>query len=72
MVGVDLAESMQARALSKARAQELENIEFQQVRCPGNALCWPVLALFLKHTTCFTPGHSNNWHLPCFTGWHLP
>ena len=57
MVGVDLAESMQARALSKARAQELENIKFQQVQRPGSALCWPVLALFLKHTDWFTPGH---------------
>ena len=37
VVGVDLAESMQARALSKARAQELENIEFQQVQRPGSA-----------------------------------
>ncbi len=57
VVGVDLAESMQARALSKARAQELENIKFQQVQRPGSALYWPVLALFLEHTDWFTPGH---------------
>lgn len=57
MVGVDLAESMQARALSKARAQELENIEFQQVQRPVSALRWPVLALLLKHTDWFTPRH---------------
>ena len=55
MVGVDLAESMHARALSKARAQELENIEFQQVQRPGSALYWPVFALFLKHTDWFNP-----------------
>ena len=31
VVGVDLGDSMQARAQAKARAQELANVHFQQV-----------------------------------------
>ncbi len=49
VVGVDLEDSMQARAQAKARAQELANVHFQQVRRLLNR----VFIVHALHAPCF-------------------